>query len=507
MKEFALTLIDPFTKGLKPDPRLARLGKVQYLSESKLMKPLPFGLREADQVESPFAIAPDVTWPFPQMIQEHDGVILAGSVTLATVNTTTLPWTIGADITTYDFYDPDNPLAIVAGEAWHYTRGLNSAVMTNGHCVVVRWNREGMLGYAPVTYVIAKHVSSLCHSRGRLIYGGFSPTDFWTDDWKAVIEEWLLKSPLSVDYPSQENIKEQFVFWSSIGDHALWPFEAPTSDWLEIFKRNEAGFMPMPWRGCVLDVLPLGDGVVVYGDNGIAFLKPVTQPYPTFGLVLLSDQGILERGASGGNETQHVFIGADGFLYSLTPNLEIRRIGSSDDFGSLFDPIISFDPGDREFHICGMKVLTPQCYIYTTQGVGQANKVPTSIVIEGGNKYSVYDSSLITAASIVTDIIDFGFRDLKTITTIEVGAGIKAGATLEMAVDYKYSNSDTWWRSSYIPVNSRGFGRVQVTANEFRIVLRCSTAEDFELDYINVRWQPVGRQSIRGVTGATEAYA
>jgi hypothetical protein len=513
MKEFDLPVNEAFQRGLNPEDRLGRGYGRGFLIEAIGLKPKSYGLRPALDLENPFAASQYDSWPFPQLAIEQDQVLLLGETTINLVDDSTDPWTVGAALSFVDFVEPDTATTLTGGGPWHFTEGMNGGIYTNGVDLLIRDNSELLIGQVRRNRVSDVAVNTVTAHKGRVIYGGFSPSSLWSSDWSALFESWLLKTPISVDYAEQEDVGEQFVFWSSIGGgDALWPFDPPDADkWLDLFERNEAGFAPMPWKGSVYRVLPLGDGVAVYGDRGIAFLRPITSPVASFGIVPLARFGIASRSAAGGNERGHAFIASDGTVYSLSPSLELSRRGykafMEDGLGEEF--VVSFDVQEQDFLLAGYDGSDEFAYALTPEGLGNSIQIPTEIVSYHDDSYAVTTSSGDTYYLATTEILDFRVRDVKTITTVEVGAETSSGKDIEVAVDYRYEHDQSWSRSPWVLVNPLGFARIQVTATEFRFVFRTPVAANtgFQMDYANIKWQPSGRRTVRGLTSAAEAVS
>jgi hypothetical protein len=510
MQEFDFSVSDAFRNGRSPDDEVGRNFGRQFLSEIFAMRPTPSGLRPTLSLANPFGSDQFSSWPFPQIANEQQNVLLLGATAFNVVDDSADPWSVGAALTLLDYDDPGQAATITSGGPWHWTEFQHSCIYTNGQSIVVRDNSLPMLGQPQQTLVSGTNVNSVCflEKEGRVFYGGFSPSDLWGTEWSAVFEEYLNRSPVAIDYTDQQAIQEQFVFWSSIGGpDALWPLSPPEAEhWLDMFERNEAGFAPMPWRGTVYRVLPLGNGVIVYGDKGIARLVPVSTPFPTFGIQRIARFGIASRSAVYGTEQRHVLVASDGELWEVTAD-GIRDIGFRADLeqGIGQEFVVSFDPLEAEFHIAGQDSGGDTFnYVLTGAGLGQHNVVPTHIVQCETDIYAVTDSVSGSYRLATTEVFDFNMRDVKTITTVEVGGHLSADDLVEVAVDYRYDNDAAFTRSNWVPVNQSGFARPQITANEFRVALRCPIDSDLELDYVNIRWQSGGRRTVRGITNAGE---
>ena len=109
----------------------------------------------------------------------------------------------------------------------------------------------------------------------------------------------------------------------------------------------------------------------------------------------------------------------------------------------------------------------------------------------------------------ITDVLDFEVRGLKTLTTMEAGIDTEASAVVKLAVDYRYDKTSNLVRSDWTQTNIRGGVGIFKTAAEFRLgvlVPKISSGgesptysiPDVNLDYILATVQISDRRMIRG---------
>ena len=507
MREFTKTIDKAFVNGLRPEGPLSR--GAEYLVECKFCKPRPFGIRESYDVISPFSSNQFSSWPFPQLIKGRVDTLLCGDTSLKIVDTTTWPWTIGTSEQTFDFYNQTTLKGITSGGVWHIADFGESWILTNGVCNVFKTKQYYLSGNADKIFVQdATPIQTMCSHRGRAIFGGFDPTSFWTSDWENLINGWLSKSPVT-QYSSFKDIGENFVWWTSIGGGDLLMLFDPsgnyvsqTIDYMEILRRNETGFMPMETSGEVLCVKPLGRDVIVYTEDSVYRMFLVNSPYPTYGFERLVDIGVADRGGVGGDLIEHVFVDTSGDLWRVRNGELPKRIGYSEFIGDMVgnDIVVSFDSLERHYYISGEDSSNNRIsYVLTDTGLGHLKQQITSAIRVPEGFVGVYDTEVDSIAYVCSEQIDFGYRDLKTITTIEVGGFVGSNDLIHVAVDWRMEKDGSWNRSNWVLVNNQGFARIQITALEFRVLVKFSDYVGMELDYVNVHWQPVGRRTIRGI--------
>lgn len=198
----------------------------------------------------------------------------------------------------------------------------------------------------------------------QLILGGFDNA-FGYVDWTSILAAY--NSAKTVGAPGKN-----WVWGSSIGaadwmmffdDELHGDWEYWTGHWRErvefyadLWKRNQMFMRPMPWRGYVWNVKPLGDAVMVYGQDGIAALtwhdsgvvgmRPI-QRFP-------SRLGLMGRDTVSGSDDVHVMQSSDGDLWQITPdltaqNLRYKWVLPSETTGNR--SAMSFEEKEQEFYI------------------------------------------------------------------------------------------------------------------------------------------------------------
>ena len=488
MQEYLLPVKDSFKNGLRPEVEMPT-GSA-FLYQCDFAKPTERGLLDPVIAENPNPSGmPFDSWPFPQLFKGSYYALLFGETSVSSVDWDT--WTPTA-LATYDFHTPASAKSITAGGTWSLADFGNTWIATNGACAVTQ--AAGGTVYVEDTVPF----QACCAHRGRGVFAGFDPNGVWPDAWDDIFAAWMAKSPSTFDETSVD-IGENFVLWTPIG-RDLYALLSPPSDPIHLMRQNQFGFMPMPWAGTVYAVLPLGKDLIVYGENGVARLFPVVEPYPTFGLDVLMEQGIAGRGAAGGDLQEHVFIDADGCLWRLSASEGLQRLGYEEFFVWFVgqEISISLDQKLREFYLSGESYASVgMSFVLSQTGLGTSRQQVTRVFNADGRLYGVFQALPGTEVTVATDRLDFGYKDWKTITTVEVGADTTQG--LSVAVDYRNGPADSWARTDWIALNSSGWGRIQKTAKEFRLAIKCSSYIDLHIDYANVHWQPCGRMTRRGL--------
>jgi len=256
VKEFAVTIKDAFKMGLRRFDNLPK--NTLHLVECFNMKPKEYGLTPFVPITNPFT-STTVTPPFPQLFKGHNVTLLCDATAIYTVNEST--WAL-TQLTTYDALSTSSAKAITSGGPWHFSDFHDTWFLYNGSCIVFQANKD-----PGVTLVIDSiTITTGCSFKGRGITGGFDETDYWLAAWTTLWNTWINQLPSDAAITaSLDAIGKNFVWWSSIGGgDLLWQFYPSLAEQgsvagaahtsalpllFDMMKRNEAGFMPMPWQG------------------------------------------------------------------------------------------------------------------------------------------------------------------------------------------------------------------------------------------------------------------
>lgn len=283
----------------------------------------------------------------------------------------------------------------------------------------------------------------------------------------------------------------------SLSLDAKWYGASARTNWVEWSKigeasfirdrTNEAGDRPMSWNGWAWRVLKLGKFVIVYGDNGICVMTPVTEPAATFGFNDIAKVGIKSPWSVAGTDQIHFFITSLGELWKFTPKGP-ERLGFKEFLSVLTNPVLNYDEtNDRLFISDGSTG-----YVYDG-GLGGGYATITGITNEFVTSPSAMPGVPI---SIMTDIIDLGHRGIKTLTFVEIGTDTTED--LFVSVDFRYTKDEAWRSSEWVKTNPEGVARITVAAIEFRVRVMQTTYDELRIDYINVRHQRSDSRFLRG---------
>lgn len=277
------------------------------------------------------------------------------------------------------------------------------------------------------------------------------------------------------------NSVENWVAWSKIGSLDF-----------TIDKTNEAGRMPVGWKGGIYDILKLGQSVVVYGENGISVMTPSGI---NWGMKTIHQFGIPDKSTVDGTDTDHYFIDNTNRLYHLSSE-GLKELGYSEYLKDLYCPVVKLDIDTGIVYICDGLLG----FVYSTNsksfGAGPVNI--TGIKSQDGNKYVVGTGEIITPTlDICTDIYDLGTRKPKTINTVEIGTNLEN--SLQVMVESRSHNNREFIKSRWALVNPSGIAHIPCYGIEFKFHLRSYTYEYMEIDYIRVSGVIHGFQTLEAL--------
>lgn len=516
MREFNTRIVESLSNGLRPEERVSR--DRPFLQEALNTRVENYGLDRPTNILDPFEGTFTSSYPFPQLFVGKKVTLVADNRQIYEVDTNVSPW----EYSLLDIYDKDGVeiSQLPMGSRWHFIDLYDSWYLFNEECIVfLTYEEEFKIGGETVPRIVKDvTIKTGTEFRGRVITGGFDSNNIWSQ-WESYFND----ISGSIDLPiwdSFGDIDSSYVMWSSIGggDFPLYLFyfsfvNSPLvegsetwnnvlrdSSFTSLLKRNEWGFMPMDWQGEVKRILPLGDQVVVYGDNGITALVPTTSSEPavanTFGRTELSSVGIASRDAVGGDESNHLFISKRGDLWSVTSE-GVNKLGYSEYIEPMLseDPIIEYNPDEEEFYI----VSNNKCYIFNN-GLSEISDRPTTLEFHGGYLQGLYEEGD-TTFRVVSNPITMNTSSLKTVTVVSLNT--RGLDNVRVALDYKIKKSNEWKRTRFYPTNDEGNCELRLQALGFRVVIEADNYNDFELDYIEVRYQAGDRRFIRGTRADT----
>ncbi len=461
-------------------------------------------------------VSPSYVWPFPQIFHGDKADVLAGQRYIYTANLSTEVITL---IELYDAHIQASALGgdgglTVGGGPWQFIDMQQSWFLVSSKNIVYKIpsNVGDSIMVAGDNASIDTKFTTMAQLRNRLFFGGFSGAAYFASTaWTDIFTLWKQNTSQEVYTDENTAIGTNWIMWSTPagGDYTipfvmeLAMFQIPTAAVQTTLlphiradiKSGDIGFLEMPWQGAIAVMKGLGDAVIVYGAGGVSAVVPSNDGFTA---VDLTRVGVSNRGAVGGDDRHHLFVDDLGDAWMITADLQMQKLEYREFFSPIVDGdlIITHDAQRDEFYICN----NGKGYIFSQGALSELDQVPTSVIFHGGILKGVAGKDQQDSFfQITSDAFDFGFADIKTIHSIEVGT--TDVNDLEVAVQYKYTNSTTWTTDTYQTANTEGIVTPIISGTEFRIILRGHAGSAARIDYTRIRWRATVKRDVAGLTG------
>lgn len=447
-----------------------------------------------------------ISWPFPQIFQTDTGLYIgnqvglyqiAADVTYGYVGTLLTdgftgsinwPWTIAncpgfpifssGDILVY--YDPDT-------SAWNWwVKGIGGSAGS-------LWNSDW---YQPV---------SVTYNRGQVVAAGCKTY---------------------TSFPSQN----REVKWSNIGKVKFLSTPLTHDDLLDTMSNTAGGmFEGSDDYGIIMRVLPLDKGFIVYSTFSVFALIPVTDPVPSFAVLPLRDIGIANPLAVGGpikgeSAGKHLFVDRMGVLWAITTakdgnGITPQRLGYEEFLQPMQNDVsiknrtgiisISYNPYKDEYYISNGEIS----YVYNGVGLTPIDRCITSMIdfqnaqVATGFHYTTlqdaaygyfYNVFKSYNCMMQTDVIDMNVRAKKTVEGIHLGISLPDKSTCEVMLEWRNNSNSPFNKTIWKRISPEGTVTPNVTAVEFRVLVKCSDWDGFELSDMTLYWKLVDKNNVRG---------
>ena len=542
--EYHVTIDDGLRRGLKPYQGSMR--NSELLTQATNVEIRETGLVGLEDIENPFASYPEVvSYPFPQLFIGKGVTLLVYETSIYSVDmspgvgswTTTL-------LTVWDALDISLEKVIPAGEEpWQFIDMHDFWYLSSSKGILFKVHKDGMFtGGSDKVFFTSDFVSTAgCFHRGRVVLGGFVKSEFWNTTWGSLFTYWLGNLPaefnpdfdIDIDAPG-----ENWVMWSSIGggdvplmfiypEFVMTPgVVGGTSGYgeaepyiFQALRRNELGWAPLPFQGEVLSLKSLGKNVVAYCEKGVALLTQVSSPFPTFGIEVLSEIGIIDKSAVAGDEKEHVYVDAKGAIHRVT-NQGDQRLGYEDFLSDYLTNTIfvNFEPDRRRFYITtGSTDIVDKdnaVFILNSQGlsgcssfikVSSVNHIDGSLIGVFTDPISLYYKSV----DIITEVLEMKYRGEKMITHVDLA--MKHNSLYDV-VDNAYvyilaksGGDDSFTQYGPYAINEYGVcPDIRISGNEIKVRIYLTSTSgnayvDFELDRIDVWYEITDKRWRRGI--------
>lgn len=503
------------TNGLRPESFSAR--DSQFLTKCLNRRVTDDGLKAFYAITQPMTdnyltstLGEVKSWPFPQIIRGKAITLLCFSDAIYLVDESTYLCTI---IDTKDAAYPSGSTSksITAGKDWHFVDFYGTWMLFNGACVIFK------TGHSPYTFVqdAVTIKTGACHKEGRLLLGGFSASNFYTTvDWASYWNALADTMPTQYDTLAETGPRGNWVWWSSIMApdmlqmflQDLLIYGSPTlTDTgfttdrpliLGLIERNEAGMRPMPFQGDVVGFLPLGEGEVCYGVDGIRFMSPYNESViKTYGVHefngLGPSVGVMAgttcRTAFGGNRARHRFVDRSGEIWQLTADLRAERLGYSEYIGAMDTAkiLVQHDPHHDELYISDGTIG----YLLTEKNrMCRCPSMPTALTSFSGSSLSSikYATGSPTAMDIESGTFTTPSGGVETITAANVVGLNSASNGYSLTIKTRSKQTEDFYESAAVTLDGRTRANLAIPCTQYRWHLQATTASGVTVEDVQI---------------------
>lgn len=467
-----------------------------------------------------------ILWPTPQLVQMSEHTL---AITDDTVYRKSGLSEGGWNFEQVDVLDAYNFGAgtLNGRNIWHVADNGAAFILTNGSSVLFKTPLLGkMWGYDTEQLLVNNNTTfnTCCTHRGRTILGGFDSAT-WSTNWYSMLQTWAedLHEDLSVQDMS---LKQNMVLWGPVGGTVLWLFYATLAQQglygagegydstrtfiMDLFRKNDLGWLELPFSGEVLRVAPLGRYLMAYTGNGSVPLNPIAEPVATYGLVDAVGPGTLGRNSVGVSPHGHLYIDSGGYLRFRTPDLADIRLGYQEIFGEnewlRKNTVINWNGAASEFYIANgqhgycLKMSEDGREIL---GLGEINRLYTSVYQGFGHTYGVYDLVGHGEATFRSNELTFDSEGLKTVQSVDVGvkgAQQNNAATVLVRLHYKFEdNQQEFDVTDWVPANETGQAVLMQAGKRFMVEVAVANDGQVEIDRCELWVQHDDNRFRRGV--------
>ena len=267
-----------------------------------------------------------------------------------------------------------------------------------------------------------------------------------------------------------------------------------------LFERNEMSVIPMDYQGKVMNLLPLQTHVMCYGTEGVCALTDHEKIGGNFGL----EEGILKiglasRGAAGGSLNRHVFVDIVGTLWTIDTNLALTKLGYQEFFVAMIgnEITVSYDSDDDIYYVSDNAICYSVSGLPNNPRVAECPQLVTSAFQTQGAFAGIFEAATSpTGLDVKSGIIDFGYRDVKSVSWVEVDATDVTSMTLD--VSYKYDSKSAFRVETGIKASPEGEFYVGISAREYIFNLKGTITSGARINRMSVMYDYVDNATNRG---------
>ena len=266
--------------------------------------------------------------------------------------------------------------------------------------------------------------------------------------------------------------KISWVKWSDIG-HLNF----------DVTQSNQAGERPMEWTGLIYDILKFNDGVIVYGVNGIAEMKPVKNTWSYRTVYSIGTKG-RDSQVSNKTNTIHWFVDVLGQLWEISNS--ITKLDYSEFLSILINPVMSINEQDNLIYLCDG--TNGYVYNYADKSLSKGYPNITGYGYKNATVYVVSPAAIVVPdIAFTTNTYDMGTRKEKNIYQMEIST--ETPEEMEVAINYRTRNDEDFTITPWIQFTPRGIAYLPCYGIEFQFKFRLANYDILDLDQFKINGQ------------------
>lgn len=501
MTSYTYSCREALINGLRTSEKV-RSGK-EFLKSCFGWKPSPEGLEGPEVIT--FPVDGHSVTDYTQLIDGEQSYLFDYSSSEAKLYPLNTSYAKGSDVFTSgvlpDAYTDTGSIAISATNKHMFdsVQADTYGLFTNGDSFFIKHN--GLYtSWAAINPAVNKIPSSLCMIGKQLIVGGFEGNaTFWENSSYPGLRLWAQARQWGEGFSATYIQKSIFVgrpnsleglspFVPEIITLTGRSFTAHQEFVENLIHNGGMKFIMIPWEGKILRVKTLGDKVIVYGDQGTGIYLPNDGA-----IIQLTRNAIAGRDAVGGDEQGHVFIDRDDYVWYLSADLQLTKLGFQEYAEELTNVKVVFNPLKREYYLTGTECfsLTKELKLY------ESYYKPTSLLTSHGNLYGVVALDGSDTYYFETSETSFNRRGQKRIGALELQ---QLNCTDLLGKINARVGSNTYSLSG-IRFNQEDVGWGFCVGTDFSFFVQGKSGESGTIDDLQVKWQSGDGRTVRGLTG------
>ncbi len=184
-----------------------------------------------------------------------------------------------------------------------------------------------------------------------------------------------------------------------------------------------------------------------------------------------------------------------------TSSIGTQKLGFEEFLLPLINPTLTWDASERRLYISDASIG----YIFNDGAMTGGYENLTGLYrIKDDLKVMSPDTLIIEPVYIVTDIIDFKRRGLKSIENLNTDA--ISELPLFAAIDYRYNIKEDFKTTKWSPINNNGVAHIRTAGIDFRVRIKSLDSGTFNLSYIRIYHKYIDQRFTHDPRGEIDDY-